>query len=279
MTEAAVNEEQIELWNGLGGSAWVDAQETLDRMFAGFEPILAEAVPEGHSGRVLDVGCGTGATALAVARRLGPGGACVGLDVSEPMLALAQRRAAETGLPARFQHGDAQTHAFEADAFDAIVSRFGVMFFSDSVAAFANLRRAAKPGAPLRMAAWRHPKENGFMTAAVRAAAPHLPGRPSFDPDAPGQFAFADGDKVRAILRDAGWDRVSVEPIDVACRFSAVDLDLYLTRLGPLGRLAEDLDEDTKQRALAAAREGLAPYVEGDAVRYTAACWLMEARA
>lgn len=277
MAEAAVNEEQIELWNGLGGSAWVDAQETLDRMFSGFEPILAEAVPEGLPGRVLDVGCGTGATALAVAPRLGAGGHCLGLDISEPMLAVARQRAGEAGLPARFQHGDAQTHPLEADVYDAVVSRFGVMFFADPVAAFANLRRTAKPGAPLRMAAWRHPKENAFMTGAMRAAAPHLPERPTFDPDAPGQFAFADGDKVRTILRDAGWDRVSVEPIDVECRFAATDLDLYLTRLGPLGRLAEDLDQETAEWALNAAREGLAPFVEGDEVRYTAACWLMQA--
>ena len=117
------------------------------------------------------------------------------------------------------------------------------------------------------------------MTAAMRAAAPYLPERPPFDPDAPGQFAFADGDKVRTILRDAGWETVSVEPIDVACRFPASDLDLYLTRLGPLGRLVADLDEATARKALDAARGGLAPFVDGDEVSYTAACWLMEAAA
>lgn len=279
MDDAAgrANADQVSHWNGPGGSAWIDARETLDAMFAGFEPILATSVPEGFSGRVLDVGCGTGATALAVARRLDANGGCVGLDISEPMLAVARQRAEREGLPATFVAGDAQTHAFEADAFDAIVSRFGVMFFSDPQAAFANLRHATKPGGALRVAAWRHPKENPFMTVGMRAAAPFLPERPSFDPDAPGQFAFADGEKVRRILDASGWSGIAVEPIDVACRFPAVDLTDYLMRLGPLGRLVQDLDEATRGKALAAARDAYQPFIDGGEVRYAAACWLVEA--
>ena len=149
-------------------------------------------------GRVLDVGCGTGSTTLAVARRLGAKGRCIGIDISEPMIAAARARAEREGTPASFIRADAQTHAFEPASFDMIISRFGVMFFDDSVRAFANLRRAAKQTPSLRFIAWRSAAENPFMTTAERAAAPLLPNLPARRPDAPGQFAFADRDRVHA---------------------------------------------------------------------------------
>ena len=154
--------------------------------------------------RVLDVGCGTGSTTLAVARRLGAKGRCIGIDISEPMIAAARARAEREGTPASFIRADAQTHAFEPASFDMIISRFGVMFFDDSVRAFANLRRAARDDAELRFIAWRSAAENPFMTTAERAAAPLLPNLPARRPDAPGQFAFADRRRVYSILEESG---------------------------------------------------------------------------
>ncbi|MGX1096477.1 class I SAM-dependent methyltransferase [Amorphus sp. MBR-141] len=181
-TPAAV--DQAALWNGPAGHAWVDAQDTLDRMFQGFETRIAEAVQQGRGAHVLDVGCGTGATTLAVARQVGERGAAVGVDLSAPMLARARERAAAAGLPATFEQADAGTHAFPPARFDRIVSRFGVMFFADPAAAFANLRAAARPGAALDAFAWRAPADNPFMTAAERAAAPFLASMPARDPHA-----------------------------------------------------------------------------------------------
>ena len=149
--------------------------------------------PRDSAQRVLDVGCGTGSTTLAVARRLGANGAAVGIDISEPMI--AARAGARRARRARRRASSAPTrrrHAFEPASFDMIVSRFGVMFFDDSVRAFANLRRAASDGAELHVIAWRSAAENPFMTTAERAAAPLLPDMPARRPDAPGQFAFAD---------------------------------------------------------------------------------------
>src|SRR5438270_1708240 len=166
------NDEQTKLWNGLAGRAWVETQEALDRMFEPFERLLVEAAAAKAARGVLDVGCGTGSTTLAIARRLGASARCVGLDISAPMIAVAQGRAEREGSPARFITADAQRHAFEPASFDMIVSRFGVMFFDDPVGAFANLRRAARDGAELRCIAWRSAAENPFMTTAERAAAP-----------------------------------------------------------------------------------------------------------
>src|SRR6476661_10633281 len=137
-------DDQAKLWNPAAGCAWVEAQDTIDQMFKPLEDLLVDAVLSGSPRRVLDVGCGTGATTLAVARRLGANGECVGIDISEPMLDAARARAERAGTPARFIRADAQSYELEASSFDAIMSRFGVMFFDDSVRAFANLRRAAR---------------------------------------------------------------------------------------------------------------------------------------
>jgi SAM-dependent methyltransferase len=273
------NEDQIALWNGAAGRAWVDTQESLDRLFQPFQDLLVEAVAARGAQRVLDVGCGTGSTTLAIARQLGARGAAVGIDLSEPMIDLARSRAEQIAAPPRFICADAETHAFEPASFDMIASRFGVMFFAHPVQAFANLRRAAKPGAALELIAWRGPADNPFMTAAERAAAPYLPELPARRPDEPGQFAFADSGRVRAILEKSGWIDIDIQPLDVACTLPETELDSYVTKLGPLGRVLGAADPRTQSLVIAKVRAAFAPYVRGADVRFTAACWTIRARA
>jgi SAM-dependent methyltransferase len=228
---------------------------------------------------VLDVGCGTGATTLAVARAIGPHGRATGLDVSAPMLALARERALEEGVATEFVRADAQTHAFAPASFDTIVSRFGVMFFDDSVAAFTNLRRAAAAGATLWLAAWRSAAENPFMTAAERAAAPLLPNLPPREPNAPGQFAFADRGYVERLLAASGWSAGEVHPVDITCTLPREDLERYVTRIGPIGRALQELGTAAREQLLAKVRAAFDPYVHGDEVRFDTACWIVTARA
>jgi SAM-dependent methyltransferase len=274
VTQQRIEDEQTALWNGVAGQAWVDAQEVLDEMFRPFELLLVDAAAA--ASRVLDVGCGTGSTTLAVARR--PGTVAVGVDISEPMLALARARAEREHARATVLGADAEAHAFEPASFDLVISRFGVMFFADPARAFANLRRAAEGGA-LRVIAWRSPAENPFMTTAERAAAPLLPAMPPRKADAPGQFAFADAGRVRRILEDGGWRDIDIQPIDVPCAIPRRDLARYVTRLGPVGRYLADADEQTRGRVVSTVLDAFAPYVHGDQVRYTAACWSIGARA
>ncbi|REE97427.1 class I SAM-dependent methyltransferase [Thermomonospora umbrina] len=272
-------DEQTARWNGRAGNAWIDAQEVLDALFEPFANLLVEALPAGRGGRVLDVGCGTGGTTVAAARRLGAEGRCVGVDLSDPMIAAARTRAERAGAPADFIRADAQTHAFEPASFDAVVSRFGVMFFDDSVQAFANLRRAAKDDARLRFIAWRSAEENPFMTTAERAAAPLMPNLPARRPDGPGQFAFADRDRVHRILEDAGWTSIDIRPVDVPCVLPESELVGYFTRLGPLGLILHEADERTRTQVIETVRAAFAPYVHGPEVRFTAACWVADAHA
>ncbi|KQX21721.1 MULTISPECIES: class I SAM-dependent methyltransferase [unclassified Sphingomonas] len=270
--------EQQALWNGVAGQAWVDEQALLDRLFAPFETLLVEAARETSGGRVLDVGCGTGATTLAVARALGSAGDCTGVDISAPMIALARDRAAREGIAARFVQADVEGHGFAPAGFDLVMSRFGVMFFGDPVRAFAGLRAAVRPGGGLAMLVWRGAADNPFMTAAERAAAPLLPPQPPRDPDAPGQFAFADPDRVRRILGAGGWSGIEIEPVDVDCALSDAELDTYSVRLGPLARVLPTLDEAERAPIVAAVRAGFDPYRTDGQVRFTAACWMIRVR-
>lgn len=253
--------------------AWVDAQELLDAMYRPLEDVLVAAAREhAYGGHVLDVGCGTGGTTLALAAAAG---VATGVDVAEPMVAAARERATRTDLVVDFVLADAQTHAFPPRSFDLVASRFGVMFFADPVAAFANLRTATRPGGRLRAITWRDPAENPFMTAATDAARPLLPQLPVITAGGTGQFGLADPAAVRKILAEAGWEDVALERLDVVCTFPADALDGYLLRMGLVGRaLAEaDADDELRDRVLATVRPAFAPYLAGDTVRFTAACW------
>ena len=271
-----VNEEQAALWNGPSGRAWIEAQQALDRMFEPIERLLVEALGDGTR-RVLDVGCGTGSTTLAIARRLGAHGQCTGVDISQPMIGVARERAAREGSPARFLCADAQSHTFEAGAFDRLVSRFGVMFFDDPAGAFANLRCATRAGGTLDCIVWRTAAENSFMTTAERAAAPLLPDLPARKP-AVGQFAFADPRHVEAVVGQGGWGAIAVEPVDVECTLTEAALMHCLTWIGPVGRVLQDADATRRRQVVDAMRPAFDPYVHDGEVRFTAACWRILAR-
>lgn len=270
-------QDQATLWNTRGGRGWVETQEVLDRLFQPFEDVLVEAAFSGSKKRVLDIGCGTGATTVAVAKRTGAD--AVGVDISDPMIEAARSRAQRESVAVTFVRADAQRHPFEAARFDMVLSRFGVMFFDDPVQAFENLRRAATGDAELRFIAWRSPAENPFMTTAERAAAPLLPNLPPRRPDAPGQFGFSDPARVRTILEQSGWRGIEVEPLDVVCTAREEDLVRYVKWMGPVGMALQGLDEETRDRVLGAVLPAFDPYRDGSDVRFNAACWSVAAAA
>ena len=273
------NGEQVKMWNGVSGHAWVETQALLDAVMQPFEALLTEAVAAAAPMRLLDVGCGTGATTIAAARAIGSRGRALGVDISQPMIEAARMKAERENTSAEFLCADAQTHVFDRAGVDMIISRFGLMFFDDPVAAFANLRRAATDDAELRFIVYRTPAENPFMLTAERAAAPLLPNMPARDPDAPGQFAFADPRRVERILADSGWGDIDIQPIDVPCRFPERELARWYMQLGPLGRILPEVDEPLRTQVAQAVRAGFDPYVQGDEVRFVAACWQVVARA
>lgn len=276
--EYQANQDQAMRWNGHAGMAWVELQTLLDQLFAPLAELLADAAQSSGASAILDVGCGTGATTLAIARRLGSAARCTGADISQPMIAMAKERAAQLEQPVTFMLADVQTYGFGSAGFDLIVSRLGVMFFDDPVGAFSNLRQAAMDGAGLKFIAWRGPEENPFMTAAECAAMPLLPALRPRQPDEPGQFGFADPSRIARVLEESGWSEIDIQPLNISCVMPEKELIHYASMLGPVGLMLQRESEQKRAEVLAAMRAAFAPFVHGDEVRFTSACWLVGAR-
>jgi ubiquinone/menaquinone biosynthesis C-methylase UbiE len=273
------NLAQIEYWNATAGETWARFQDHLDRQLAplGTEAMRSLDVAAGE--RLIDIGCGCGQTTLDLARRVGPQGAVLGVDISRPMLEVARRRAgAAPDLTVSFREADVQSADLGVSVFDAAFSRFGVMFFSDPVAAFANLRQALKPDGRLTFVCWRPFDENPWMAAPLAAALPLLPPLQTVDPLAPGPFAFADADRVRAILSDAGFADIDIRAHDTRIGGGDVEQALQLAfRVGPLGAA---LREDPSRAGLVAdaVRRVLEDHLTPDGVLMPAAVWIVTAR-
>jgi SAM-dependent methyltransferase/DNA-binding transcriptional MerR regulator len=281
-TMTIANHEQAEHWNSDEAAHWVIHQAAYDRMLAPFVDMVLDAAALGPGDRVLDVGCGCGATTRAAAKAA-PSGTAVGVDLSAPMLARARADAEAAGLAnARFEQTDAQIHPFEEATFDAVISRFGIMFFTDPVAAFANLRRATRPGGRLAFVCWQDLVANEWLVVPGAAIAQHVPlpdGGPS---GAAGMMAFADPYRVRSVLTDAGWRDITVAPQQTSMLVGGggtLDEAIEFLRTGSMGRsLLAGADPETAARAVAAVREALLSHVADDGVRLDAAVWCVSAR-
>lgn len=277
------NAEQITYWNDEPGQRWVAAQAALDAQLSALGGRAMDAAHLNDGARVLDVGCGCGATTLELARRVGSAGSVTGVDVSAPMLAQARRAAAAAGVAnVRFLNADAQTQVFEADSADVIFSRFGVMFFADPRAAFANLRGALRARGRVAFVCWRSFPENPWVAVPMMAALQHVSLPPPPPPDAPGPFAFADAERVRAILTGAGFADVHCEAHDETLNVGgASDLDQvvnFLLEIGPTARALKEADPQVLPAVTAAVRAALEPYHGANGVRMTGAVWVVTAQ-
>jgi SAM-dependent methyltransferase len=281
-TAEEVNADQLAFWNGVGGRTWVERQAhtdiTLTRVS---DALLAFAAPRVGE-RVLDVGCGCGATTLDVARAVGPTGRVVAVDISAPMLDEGRRRAALAGVGnVDWRREDPATA--ELEGFDLLISAFGLMFFGDPVAAFAHMRRAAEPGARMAFVSWRALAENPWIGVPMQAAAAHLPPRPKPNPRAPGMFGFADTQHVAEILTAAGWapprfERLDVD-LDIAAGRGLTEAVAQSTQIGAVNSWLRNQPAEIAAAATASIRAALAPYEDGASVRLPGAMWLVSSAA
>ena len=271
------NEAQAEFWNSSVGLTWAELQAQLDRQLQPLGTAGLDALSPQAGEVILDIGCGCGDTSFALAEAVGPAGFVLGLDISEPMLDVARQRAAESPAAPDFLRADAQTANLGAARFDAAFSRFGVMFFSDPTAAFANIRHMLKPGGRLAFVCWRSPMDNPWMSVPVQSALPFLPPQPERDPLAPGPFAFADADRVRGILADAGFAAITVTPYDALIGSGDLEETLALTgRVGPLASVLRD-NPGLASSVLPVVRAALSAYLTPDGVMMPAAVWIVSA--
>ncbi len=280
MAEASgPNAKEIAYWNGANGRKWVRFQESMDRML---EPLSRHAMDTagiiaGQS--VLDIGCGCGGTSLDLARRVGPDGSVTGIDISSDMLARAvARAAAEPDLPLRFLNADASTESWTAQR-DHAFSRMGVMFFRDPLSSFANIGGALKSGGRFTFVCWGNRARNTWRSIPMAVAERHIELPSSTPPDEPGPFAFADGDRIRRIMTEAGFAEIRVEALecDLLLGETVEGAAEHAVQLGPLGNVLREATTAVQARVAHEMQEALSPHLQSDGVRLGCSCWLATA--
>ncbi|MHB8438380.1 MAG: class I SAM-dependent methyltransferase [Acidimicrobiales bacterium] len=278
------NADMREFWNTRGGDQWVREGARYDAMLAPCAVRLLDGAQLAEGETVLDVGCGAGATTVEAARRVTPGGHVVGVDLSGPMLARASERAAASSVPAKFLQGDAQTMAFE-ETFDVVISRFGIMFFDDPDAAFANLARALRPGGRLCVVCWKEMFANEWIAVPAAAAVAHV-GMPELPdraapgaPEAPGPFSLADPDKTKALLERAGFTDVTLDDASDGLRIGddVDDVTSFVVSGEMVRRLFEGKDPAVVDQALDAVRSALTPFATDEGVVLGGSYWVVRA--
>lgn len=280
MTDAATgpNAAMHTNWNTASAPAWIAQQAALDRQLGplGDEAMAALAPKAGEA--IIDIGCGCGTTSRQLARAVGPTGQVLSLDISEPMLAVAAEQARAEGLTQIIcTPADAQIHPFEVARYDGLFSRFGVMFFIDPEAAFANLRRALKPGGRLAFVCWKDDTWINMPMRTVAASIPEAPAPVAPIPGAPGPLAFTDPDHVRRILDRAGFSDIGLRAFHKKTGVGGIDETLPIVLdVGPLGRAMREHPE-WRDRAVAALRDAFAGRLEDGQVLLESGVWIVTA--
>ncbi|SDY32378.1 Ubiquinone/menaquinone biosynthesis C-methylase UbiE [Lysobacter sp. yr284] len=284
--DAPPNAEQIEYWNGAVGLRWLAYNDWLDERTAAYgRAAFAAAAPQPGE-CVLDIGCGAGATTFELARAVGPDGAATGIDISAPLLGRARERAAALGLAVEFLEADASRPPFAPQRFDLLFSRFGVMFFDDPAAAFAELHKTLKPGGRIAFACWQDPQLNDWYERPLAAIA-HILERAPVDTRQPGPFAFSDPDHIREVLAAAGFAQVELAPFATpfylgrgASREAMADDAMeQVFRVGPIARLLEPQSEQVQAQARGAIRASLLELADDHGLEVGGAIWVVTARA
>lgn len=282
---AAQNAYQVADWNGPSGERWVANQARLDAMVAVFGQAAIEAAAPANGERVLDVGCGAGASTLALAARVGAKGHVLGVDISEALIGRA-RALAPQDMPVLFQLDDASNAELPEGAFDVLFSRFGVMFFNDPTKAFGHMRRALRPGGRVAFVCWRGAAENDWVRVPMGAIKGIVPPSAPPDPETPGPFSFSDQGRVRRILTEAGFADIAITPFDASVPVgegatwdaAIADAVKMALEVGPVSRALADQPPDVRARASAAVRATFALLPGERSVMSNGAAWIVTAR-
>jgi SAM-dependent methyltransferase len=273
---------QAEYWNSPAARPWAEQHERQDRALASLATVALDLATPQPGEHVLDIGCGSGTTVLALAARVGPRGHVLGADISEQSVARARARIAAAGLPhAEVILADVATHPFVAGSFDLAFSRLGVMFFNDPTAAFANVHRAMQPAGRLALAVFRPASENPWPSAPLAAVRHLLPPMPAPAPDEPGLFSWGDPARVQRILEGAGFREVALTPVDLDYQLAgaggAAEAAEFALLFGPLTRVS-GLSAEQREAVRATLEGFFQRHATPQGVALPSAFWIVQAR-
>jgi SAM-dependent methyltransferase len=274
------NAAQLAFWNGSGGQRWVARQAALDGMLAPINELLIERAAIQAGERVVDIGCGCGATTIAAAERVGAAGSVLGIDVSAAMLIRANELAPQEASVS-FVQGDAMVHHFNAASCDLIVSRLGMMYFADAVRGLLNIRNALRSEGRVAFAAWCDLRDNPWALEPLQAAYDYVPKLPGLSLHAPDDFAFAQQDWLEHVVNEAGLRRVRLERCDLALDISGGQglegAALSALAMGPASRAIDGQSPEAVAAAATAISKVLSRYARDAAVMVPASVWIVTA--
>lgn len=279
------NADQIAYWDGEAGQGWADRDKQMEQTLGPIGALAIEAACVQAGEHVLDVGCGCARTSFALLDKVGETGRVLGIDISGPMLATATLTASE--LPPAlqkaiaFEKADASVYPFEQGSFDLAFSRFGVMFFADPAMAFANIRKALKPGGRLAFICWAPVPGNEWITIPMSAALQHLAPPEPMPPNAPGPFGLSDPEYIKGVLTQAGYGKIDVASAAPTMRFGhgmpADRIGDFFLEMGPVSRLLTDASAEQTDAVRASVSEAIEPFYDGKTVNLGASCWIVTA--
>lgn len=276
------NEDQKNFWSGKGGDIWVQRQEAMDTMLNPLGQAALNKLELNEDANVLDIGCGCGTTTFTIAKQIKPKGRVTGLDISEPMLQRARELAEEKSLEnTSFKCVDVQTGDFGLNTFTAAFSRFGIMFFEDSVAAFKNINKSLIPGASLCFVCWQSPAQNPWQSLFVEEVKKFID-LPSLPPRSPGPFAFMENDYVNSILEDSDFGSIEIEGHEAEVNMfpgrSLSDSVKDYSSINPVvTKMLKDSSNEIKERILNSVSEAFFPYFSEKGLIFPSSTWLVRA--
>lgn len=276
------NVKQKEFWSGAGGDVWVNKQKEMDIMLNPLGQRAIDKLDLSNGKRILDIGCGCGATTLEIAKMI-PEGKIIGVDISEPMLNQARKDALEMSLSnTEFVVQDVQTDEISKDAFDIAFSRFGVMFFEDSYVAFKNINNSLKIGGQLSFVCWQEPLLNPWQSLSIQVIKQFID-LPAPAPKSPGPFAFEDKSYIEDILDRSNFKEINIDDNqEEIIMFSGKSLkeasEDYLTINPVVTEMLKNSPKELKEEILEALIIKFSDFHEDHGLVFPSATWIVTAK-
>ena len=275
-----INQEQKEFWNEKKGEIWVSLESKIDKMLGPLGDQAIKILKPKVGEKILDIGCGTGSTSQTLSKLVGESGIITGIDISKPILNFAQKQKENKKIKnINFIQADAQNHQFSDLNFDAVFSRFGIMFFEDPISAFKNIKKSLSCNGRLTFVCWSKSEDNDWMNLSSNVASQFLELPPKANPKEPGPFALEDYFYIEEILIKSGWKNIKIkaykenivigETLDHAADF--------LSRMGPMSVPFENANEQTKEKVISALKECYSKYFTPKGVEFHFSSWIVSA--